>query len=140
MTLCICNRVCAIQCNHIHFTPHDKKTMADYFFEKAYNMILDQFDVYKKRLENVMCINMLSCYMTDNLKHKEGDELVAIAYQICGDLAANDFKNPPQTPSYKYQVDYALFTRHIAIATSSQSLLNCLFGRPVGDLWNFQFK
>ncbi|KAI9257539.1 hypothetical protein EDC94DRAFT_676245 [Helicostylum pulchrum] len=133
MTLCICNRVCGFLCNHIHFTPHDRKTMADYFFEKAYDMILDQFDVPEKRFENVMSINMLGSYMSANFKHKEGDELVAIASQICLDLV-NKFKDPPQTPSYKHQVEYALFSRHITITMSLRGLLSGLFDRPMVDL------
>lgn len=87
------------------------------FFEKAYNTILDQFDVPEKRLENVMSINMLSSYMSANFKYKEGDELIAIAYQICLDLK-NEFKDPPQISSYKYRVDYALFTHNITTTMS----------------------
>ncbi|GAA5817774.1 hypothetical protein MFLAVUS_011327 [Mucor flavus] len=139
ITLCICNRVCGSPCNHIHFTSHDRRAMADYFFEKARNMILDQFDVPGKRLENVMSINILGRYMHANFKHKEGDELIAIAYQICLDLA-NEFKDPPQNPSYKYQVDHALFTRHITITMSLRGLLNGLFDRPMDESSNFNSK
>ncbi|GAA5817760.1 hypothetical protein MFLAVUS_011313 [Mucor flavus] len=132
MILCICNRFCGSPCNRIHFTSYDRRAMADYFFEKARNMILDQFDVPGKKLENVMSINILGRYMHANFKHKEGDEFIAIAYQICLDLA-NKFKNPPQNPSYKYQVDYALFTRHITITMSLRGLLNGLFDRPTDE-------
>ncbi|KAG2234987.1 hypothetical protein INT48_000229 [Thamnidium elegans] len=139
ITLCICNRVCGSPCNHIHFTSHDRRAMADYFFEKAYSMILDQFDVPEKRLENVISINMLSRYMNEIFKYKEGDELISIAYQICLDLI-NEFKYPPQTPSYKYQVDYALFTRHISITMSLRGIMNSLFDRPIDETSNFESK
>ncbi|GAA5816585.1 hypothetical protein MFLAVUS_010115 [Mucor flavus] len=80
----------------------------------------NQFDVPEKRLENVMSINMLSSYMSANFKYKEGDELIAIAYQICLDLK-NEFKDPPQISSYKYRLSIhrALIGKEYALSFES---------------------
>jgi hypothetical protein len=91
ISVSLCAYVCSAPCDHFFFTPLERRSMADYFFQKAKSIILDQFDLPEKRLENVMSINLLSKYMHMTLKFKECLKWIMMAYQICLDLK-NNFK------------------------------------------------
>lgn len=135
ISLAIGTYVCSFPCNHVHFTSLDRKVMANYFYKSAYSIIIDQFDIPEKRLENVVGISLLSRYIHINLKLKEGNELIAISYQICLDLK-NEFEKPPKdiSNSYQYEVDRAIFSRHILITMSLRGLLNRLFNSTEDDI------
>lgn len=86
ISISVCAFVCVSPCDHLNYTAREKKKMADFFFTQAKSIILDQFDLPEKRLENVMSINLLSKYMHMTLKYHECQRLIDIAYQICLDL------------------------------------------------------
>jgi hypothetical protein len=143
VTLGICSYVCSTPCKHLQFSPRERRNMGDYFYAKARNLILDQFDQPEKRLENVMGINLLIQYMHITLKFAECRQLVSMAYQILLDLR-NDypefrsagpnacFEETIHSGHYTYtkhqepisDVDKMLFTRHVTISTTISRLMD----------------
>lgn len=143
VTLGICSYVCATPCEHLLFAPRERRNMGDYFYAKAREIILDQFDLPEKRLENVMGINLLTQYMHITLKFADSHQLVYMAYQILIDLRNDypEFREPGPNvdiegapysehfTSLTHQepitdVDKMLFTRHIAVSAILSRLMD----------------
>lgn len=116
LSLSICAHVCASPCDHIQYIPSERRKLADYFFKKAKLIILDQFDLPEKRLENVMAINLCSKYMHMTLKYGECRQLIAIAYQLCIDLNLDS-----TTQDELHQV---LCSRHITMTAYVNRFMN----------------
>lgn len=141
LALSLCCYVCSSPCDHFDsYTIRERRNMSDYFFLKAKNIILDQFDQPDKRLENIMCINALTKYMQVTFKLKECRKLVAIAYQICWDLrdkypvpvfdsfsrnvSIRDVCGKFGSDTYNTYLDYVLYSRHVAITLSTRRLMD----------------
>ncbi|KAL9545736.1 hypothetical protein MBANPS3_007008 [Mucor bainieri] len=144
ITLGICAYVCSTPCRHLHYSPRERRNMGDYFHAKARNIILDQFDLPEKRLENVIGINLLIQYMHITLKFAECRQLVSMAYQILLDLRneypefrpttgpSACFERSPHAGHYTYTTEQApitdvekmLFTRHVTISTTISRLMD----------------
>jgi hypothetical protein len=99
--------------------------MCDYFYLKAKEKLLDQFDEPDKRLENVIAINMLFSYMHMTLKLIEYDAYMTIGTQICYDLQSEYEAAKVQTG-----IDYALFARHFTQIFCVRVTLDCIANKP----------
>lgn len=116
LSLSVCANVCASPCDHIPCLPLERRKLGDYFHNKAKSIILDQFDLPEKRLENVMSINLLTKYLHMTLKYKESRRLIELAYQICIDLY--------QDCNEKDELHQMLFSRHITMTTYVNRFMN----------------
>lgn len=135
LTLSICSYVCSAPCSHIFYLPWERRKMADHYFTKARSIILEQFDMREKRLENMISINLLSKYLQMTLKYQECRKLITIGYQICLDLkpdyqALFDDENisnkSVQCPSEE-QLNQILYSRHFILTMSVRRLTNNIF-------------
>lgn len=145
VTLGICSYVCSAACKHLQLPLQERRTMGDYFHAKARSIILDQFDVPEKRLENVMGINLLIEYMHMTFKFDECRQLLAMALQILLDLrkdypefratGANAcFEGGTHSGHYTFtkdegpttDVNKMLFTRHVTISLWFNLLLDSI--------------
>ncbi|KAG2198331.1 hypothetical protein INT47_003044 [Mucor saturninus] len=116
LSLSICANVCASPCDHIPCLPSERRMLGDYFHNKAKSIILDQFDLPEKRLENVMSINLLTKYMHMTLKYNESRKLIGLAYQICVDLYHDN--------SEKDELYQMLYSRHITMTSYVNRFMN----------------
>ncbi|KAL7324662.1 hypothetical protein PS15p_209822 [Mucor circinelloides] len=143
VTLSICSYVCSTPCQNVSFTPREKRNMGDYFYAKARDIILDQFDQPEKRLETAMSINLLMQYMHITLKIGECRRLVSLSYHILVDLR-NDYSDlrvptdiddtadvldlPYSEPDNEEEpienVDKVLLARHLTVAAVLSRLLD----------------
>ncbi|CEP11348.1 hypothetical protein [Parasitella parasitica] len=138
ITLSICSYVCSTPCQHLLFSPREQRNMGDYFYAKAKDIILDQFDQPEKRLENAIAINLLMQYLQITLKFSESRQFVSMAYQILIDLR-NDYPEFRITGStdqetaaldhvaHQYpttDIDKMLFTRHMTVSALTSRLLD----------------
>ncbi|ORE08351.1 hypothetical protein BCV72DRAFT_203666 [Rhizopus microsporus var. microsporus] len=121
----LCCYVCATPCDHLDFNAYQRRDMCDYFYLKAKEKLLDQFDDPDKRLENVIAINMLFSYMHMTLKLIEYDAYMTIATQICYDLQSEYEAAKAQTG-----IDYALFARHFTQMFCVRLTLDCIANKP----------
>ncbi|KAF1801225.1 Zn(2)-C6 fungal-specific transcription factor [Mucor lusitanicus] len=159
LTLSICSYVCSTPCQHLTFTPRERRNMGDYFYAKARDILMDQFDFPEKRLENAMSINLLIQYMNVTLKYVEGRQLMSMAFQILLDLRNEypefrvpvdldvvDVEDTPYSKHYNYDVNQepitdvekALFTRHIKLAAITSSQLDYVVSNST-DMSRFHF-
>ncbi|CAO3640752.1 unnamed protein product [Mucor fragilis] len=159
VTLSICSYVCSTPCQHLTFTPRERRNMADFFYAKARDILLDQFDSPEKRLENAMSINLLIQYMNVTLKYVEGRQLISMAFQILLDLRNEyaefrvpvdldvvDVEDTPYSEHYSYDINQepitdvnkALFTRHIKVAAVISSQLDYVVSNST-DMSGFHF-
>lgn len=108
--------------------------MADHYFIKARSIILEQFDLSEKRLENMISINLLSKYLQMTLKYQECRKLITIGYQICLDLKPDyqilfeeDTPNERVLCPYEEQLSQMLYSRHFILTMSVRRLTNNIF-------------
>lgn len=125
LTLSICANVCTSPCDHIPCLPSDRRKLGDYFYIKAKSILLDQFDLVEKRLENVISINLLSKYMHMTLKYRESRRLIGLAYQICIDLYYDNTEYD--------ELHQMLYSRHITITTYMNRFMNYVSSNPLFD-------
>lgn len=144
----LCCFVCASPCEHFPFSSKERRNMADFFYAKAKLLILDQFDDYDKRLDNVISINLLAKHMHMTLRFKECKRLISIAYQIIFDLQ-NEYNCNEEmcytkgTNYSKYITDslskasdnvgHVLFTRHVTITLCVRRLMDFLSNTAIDD-------
>ncbi|KAI8639494.1 hypothetical protein BD408DRAFT_421392 [Parasitella parasitica] len=140
ITLSICSYVCSTPCQHLLFSPRERRNMGDYFYAKAKNIILDQFDQPEKRLENAMAVNLLMQYLQITLRFAESRQLVSMAYQILVDLRNDypEYRVPGSAEQQDAALDYTLsihqdpitdidkmlFTRHMTASALMSRLLD----------------
>ncbi|KAG1233265.1 hypothetical protein G6F68_007693 [Rhizopus microsporus] len=122
----LCCYVCATPCDHLDFNAYQRRDMCDYFYLKAKEKLVDQFDEPDKRLENVIAINMLFSYMHMTLKLIEYDTYVTMGYQICLDL-----RSEYEAAKIQTGIDYALFARHFSVAYCLRITLDCVVNKPI---------
>ncbi|KAG2234988.1 hypothetical protein INT48_000230 [Thamnidium elegans] len=124
VSVCICAYVCSVPCNHTRPSPLVNKAIGEYFFNLAKRIMLDQFDVHEKRLENVIGIGLISRYMRTYLMYHECSKFVDISYQICLDLQ-EEYKKPAL--NYQDEVDRAVFSRHVVMIMAVRVMLQRIF-------------
>lgn len=130
VSVCICAYVCSVPCNHTHASPLVNKAIGGYFFNLAKSIILDQFDVPEKRLENVIGIGLITKYMRTYLMYHECSKFADIAYQICLDLNEK-YKRPAR--NYREEVDRAIFSRHVVLTMALRRMLQRIFFTDLED-------
>lgn len=134
LNLSIYSYVCSAPCCHISYLPWERRKMADHYFTKARSIILEQFDMPEKRLENMISINLLSKYLQMTLKYQECRKLITIGYQICLDIKPdyqalfdeNISNKSVQCPSEE-QLNQMLYSRHFILTMSVSRLYNSIF-------------
>jgi hypothetical protein len=84
--LSICCSVCATPCNHTVDDPHKFRKLGDFFYDLAKRKLMNQFDETHKRLENLICINLLNTFMLTVLRLEDFKNLVTMGFRICLDL------------------------------------------------------
>ncbi|KAI7900051.1 uncharacterized protein BX663DRAFT_519457 [Cokeromyces recurvatus] len=144
VTLCICCNVCSSVCRHVPYDARDKRSLADFFYSNAKSILLDQFDQIEKRLENVICINLLSQYLHMTIRYFEYRRLISMAYQICLDLKDyynlsservsenNDHSSIAENAKqFTTNIDKTLFIRHLTIISMQLQLINYITGEAI---------
>ncbi|CAO3687550.1 unnamed protein product [Rhizopus stolonifer] len=121
ISFAICSFVCSTPCDHLVYNARQRRTMGDFFYSKAKEIMLDQFDDPSKKTENVTAILLLYNHMHMTLQFREYDLYLTMAYQICLEMKAHYSKIGPQPT-----VEYALFTRHISYGYSLRVMLDCV--------------
>lgn len=158
VTLSICSYVCSTPCNTLSFTPRERRNMGDFFYAKARDIILDQFDLAEKQLETAMSINLLMQYMHITLKMGEARRMISLAYQILVVLR-DDYPDlrvptnlddttgdPPDPPCFEHEaeeepienVDKVLLARHLTVAAILNRLLDFIVS-DASDIRGFHF-
>ncbi|ORX49166.1 hypothetical protein DM01DRAFT_1385298 [Hesseltinella vesiculosa] len=148
LTTALCSYVC---CGYYKDIPpikdlpwfnnsQDRRTVAEYFYERCRAVLDDIYDDPNRRLETVMCINILKRFLMNTLRVSEMRKLDTIAYLICMDLK-NHYKHaqlvdlegqpfpsptpaspgsPPSSPSASPPTvsiaEHAVFARHYAFS------------------------
>jgi hypothetical protein len=132
--LCICSYVCAIPCEHTTNDFNELRYMGDYFYTLAKSKLIDQFDEPDKRLENVVCISLLTDYMHITLRLADCRRFASIAYQICYDLK-NHYER--STNDHSSLVDQALFRRHFNEIMEMSQMMNFI-GNESLDIFTYE--
>jgi hypothetical protein len=125
--LSICCSICATPCNHTVNYPHKFRKLGDYFYDLAKRKLMNQFDETHKRLENLICINLLNTFMLTVLMLEDFKNLVTMGFRICLDL----------TTWFEEQVDTVermLYSRHFFTIFLSQGLLSLITNEPMHHL------
>lgn len=154
VTLSICSYVCSTPCQTLSFTPRERRNMGDFFYAKARDIILDQFDIPERQLETAMSINLLMQYMHITLKIGEARRMVSLAYQILVTLrnAYPDLRVPTDVDDTTYtsyaeqeaeeepidNVDKVLLARHLTVAAVLSRLLDYIVS-DTSDKRGFHF-
>jgi hypothetical protein len=134
ITLSICCFVCSSPCEHVaSYTAQQRRNMADFFYTKAKNIIMDQFDLPEKRVENVVAINLLSKYLHMTLKFSEARQLVSISYQICLDLRQDYGDHPHAALSECFEASRHMYGEYIS-KDPSDAIKNTRTIKPVKDV------
>lgn len=126
ISFAICSFVCSTPCDHLVYNARQRRTMGDFFYLKAKEIMLDQFDDSSKKTENVTAILLLFNYVHMTLRFMEYDLYLTMGYQICLEMKAHYGKIGPQPT-----VEYALFTRHLLYGYSLRTLLDCVTDKSV---------
>ncbi|OBZ86554.1 hypothetical protein A0J61_05388 [Choanephora cucurbitarum] len=135
--LSICCYVCAIPCYHMSYDLTELRHRADTCYKKAKSMLLDQFDVHEKRLENAVSICLLAHYLHVTLRFSESRRLLDLAYQLCLDLEKDNkghlklfqtthssFPNENMDPEATDDPDQAVLVRVIYLIIYFRRLVN----------------
>lgn len=125
----LCSYVCSSPCDHLYYTPSERRQLADYFFEQARSIILDQFDLPEKRLENIIGINLITKYMHMTLRYNQCQKLNSLAYQLCIDVR----DQPPELTEHLFEDELyrMLYTRHLTLTARTRRLLDTISGNIV---------
>lgn len=126
LSISLCAYVCSSPCDHLYYTPLERRQLADYFFELARSIILDQFDLPEKRLENIVAINLITKYMHMTLKYNLCQKLNSLAFQICLDI----MDQPPELTEhlFKDELYRMLYTRHLTLTARTRRILDYIGG------------
>ncbi|KAI8887196.1 hypothetical protein K501DRAFT_269166 [Backusella circina FSU 941] len=124
--LSICCSVCHAPCNHTTDDPYTSRELGDFFYGLAKAKLMDQFDERSKRLENLICINLLKNYMLTVLKLDDFKNLVTIGFRICLDLTTW-FNNASENQG----VEQMLYSRHFFAIFLSQGLVSLITSEPM---------
>ncbi|KAI9249320.1 hypothetical protein BY458DRAFT_525676 [Sporodiniella umbellata] len=119
--LSICCYVCSIPCRHIEYSARQRRNMADFFYTKTKEILLDQFDNPDKQTDTVTAVVLMYQYIHMTLKFMEYDPYLNMAYQICLDMKAYYSKIGPQPTT-----EYALYTRHLSHVYAIRVMLDCV--------------
>ncbi|ORZ17029.1 hypothetical protein BCR42DRAFT_490964 [Absidia repens] len=98
LTMAICAAMCTSTCTHIPYDVYERRILADYFYQRAIDLLGNSFDDPDKRLETVIAINILSHYQQMTLRMAEGRKWCAIGFMIMKDLQ-REYKSHPDWPS-----------------------------------------
>ncbi|OBZ86599.1 hypothetical protein A0J61_05343 [Choanephora cucurbitarum] len=121
LALAICCYVCATPCDHDIYTCQEKRNMADFFYAKARDAIMEHFDEYDKRLENVTAICLLTPHQHNMLRMIECRHLIELAYNICLDFQ-REYKGPVLSEDIESFDNAALLTDDLMHALLSRNL------------------
>ncbi|KAI8050163.1 uncharacterized protein B0P05DRAFT_448478, partial [Gilbertella persicaria] len=134
ITLGICCFVCTTPCLHVRYSLQDQRKMADFFFTRSKSIIMNQFDLYEKRLENVISIGLLVQYMHTTLRFSDCRNLLDLAFDICLDLQKDytdessifqkQLTSPVSLQPLTESVNTAMFTRHIFYIVYFRRMIN----------------
>ncbi|KAI8378707.1 hypothetical protein EDC96DRAFT_540256 [Choanephora cucurbitarum] len=121
LSLAICCYICATPCDHDIYTRQEKRNMADFFYAKARDAIMEHFDEYDRRLENVTAICLLTPHQHNLLRMIECKHLIELAYNICLDFQ-KEYKGPVLSEGYESFDNTALLTDNLTHALLSRNL------------------
>ncbi|KAI8139918.1 hypothetical protein BJV82DRAFT_239350 [Fennellomyces sp. T-0311] len=117
ITLGICVDAIAYFYPQLEHSPLEKRQMAEFFYTRCRDMLLDMFDQPSRRLEAIMTTNLLMQYLQDvMMEYTEARRLVTIAKLVCEDIQANHLYS--LTP-----LERVLFDRHYMSLHVWQSLI-----------------
>jgi hypothetical protein len=148
LTLSICSMICSSTCRHLVYNNYERRILADYFYEKAIDLLDDFFDDPDRRLETLMVINLLTQYQEMTLRVKDARKWSTIAYMIAQDLRQehNIHRRAPPSPSTDstshdptYTTkdrDVALITRHYVMTLYTQKFLSFILDHETAT-WEF---
>jgi hypothetical protein len=86
VTMAICCHTAISVCPHSHYTSHQKRSMAEYFYSKCMDLVLDIFDDPNYTLEALVSINLLCLFIFISLRIESGKKWSAIAIAQCAML------------------------------------------------------
>ncbi|CAO3587429.1 unnamed protein product [Absidia cylindrospora] len=126
LTMAICASVCTSTCIHVSYDIYERRILADYFYERAIDLLHDSFDDPEKRLETVIVINILSHYQQMTLRMAEGRKWCTIGFMIIKDLQREYRFHPDWPPSSTETVNIGSpgsATTHNSFSTSGPESL-----------------
>lgn len=149
LTLSICSMICSSTCRHLVYNNYERRILADYFYEKAIDLLDDFFDDPDRRLETLMVVNLLTQYQEMTLRVKDARKWSTIAYMIAQDLrqehklhrdtspsSATD-SSVTHDPTYTTKDrDLALISRHYVMTLYTQKFLSFILDHETGT-WEF---
>ncbi|KAI9491354.1 hypothetical protein BDB00DRAFT_492790 [Zychaea mexicana] len=120
LVLAVCVDAVAALRHNLHYTPVEKRHLADYFYTKCKNMLLDMFDDPTLKFESVTITTFLQMFLMDMvIDFAEARRLVTIALLICSELDvayAKDEMNPVERVLYqRHRLTLAMFNRTIDV-------------------------
>lgn len=131
VTLAICTYVCISPWSGLRFSPAEKRQIADFFYSKCKERLLDFLDDDTPRpLEALVAVNLLQPYiLLARLCISEARRLLTMSYLIANDLKG--IYNDPETPL----VERAIFQRNYLHAYSALRFLDyAVEGKYTDDL------
>ncbi|CAO3595651.1 unnamed protein product [Absidia cylindrospora] len=86
ITMAFCCCMCASTCRHLPYNNYERRILADYFYDRAVDLLGDFFDDPDRRLETLMTINFLTQYHQIMLRVAEARKWCTIGYMIAKEL------------------------------------------------------
>lgn len=86
LTMAVCSMVSISTCRHVVYDNYERRILADYFYQRAVDLLVDFFDDSERRLESLMVINFISQYQQQTLRVADARKWCTIAFMIATDL------------------------------------------------------
>ncbi|KAI8333587.1 hypothetical protein BC941DRAFT_433855 [Chlamydoabsidia padenii] len=102
LTMAICSMVTSSTCRHLPYDNYERRILADYFYQRAVDLLVDFFDDPERRLETLIVINFLSQYQQITMRVTDARKWCTIGFMIANDLKKeykqHQSSTPPTTP------------------------------------------
>jgi hypothetical protein len=99
LTMAICSMVSISTCRHLLYDNYERRILADYFYQRAVDLLVDFFDDPERRLESLMVINFISQYQQQTLRVADARKWCTVAFMIATDLEQEYKLHPRSTAS-----------------------------------------
>ncbi|KAI8890583.1 hypothetical protein K501DRAFT_236972 [Backusella circina FSU 941] len=129
VTMAICCHTAISVCPHSTYTSHQKRSMAEYFYSKSIDLVLDIYDDPNYTLEALVSLNLLCLFMFSTLRIDSGKRWSTIALSQSAMLK----KEIETATQDMYDSNPALRVRHALIKR------NCIVAELVHNTIEFTF-
>ncbi|KAI8144326.1 hypothetical protein BJV82DRAFT_667532 [Fennellomyces sp. T-0311] len=128
VTLAICiNTVCSSR-RIVGYTAVEKRQLAEFFYTRCKDMVVDVFDDPMRRLEIVATVSLIQHYVAFvMLQFHEARRLATMAYLLCQELESS-YNDGTMAPLFR-----VIFERHYLVSESFMRALDMMIEDTIDD-------